>query len=628
METPTRAAHPRARGRDMGARAIAFVVVAIGTLLARSRTRSRTRKEATARAGRRRRGRDAGADDELGAFVESERDATMDGRESGALRGMKFAVKDIFDVRGRRCGFGSPAFEATAGETPKRNAECVDDVLNAGASAIGMTTMDELAYAVNGENPHYGTPINPRARNLIPGGSSSGSAVACAGALRGCDFALGTDTGGSVRIPASYCGVFGIRTSHGLVSTRGVQALAPSFDTVGWFARSIDVLRRVGDVLLPSADEHAPAKPSAWYLLEDSVSDKRSSPHAQCAAVAAVAALNEIDRGKFRRMNLTEHLLVGCPKFQALVGRREDCGLDCLREVLRVTMGAEIWENLGPWYKKEQPVLDPAVEGRLEAAAKLSPTQVELFKEIREEVRETMDRLLDNGVVLVLPTTPGKAPERGLGEKATEEWRKKCFELTCIASLCGLPQVSIPLIAPNVEGPQGLSLIGGYQTDRMLMDAARDLVVELVDAYPDILEAELLRLNPPREPGDAEKAKGNEALKKGKYQDAIEYYGVAIGKNPKNPVYVANRAMAHLKLGNYELCEDDCTTAIKLDRKYTKAYLRRATARSVGGNYLEALMDFEEALRLEPNNSDAKREVNRMKKIIGMADPGMDVGKL
>lgn len=165
----------------MGARAIAFVVVAIGTLLARSRTRSRTRKEATARAGRRRRGRDAGADDELGAFVESERDATMDGRESGALRGMKFAVKDIFDVRGRRCGFGSPAFEATAGETPKRNAECVDDVLNAGASAIGMTTMDELAYAVNGENPHYGTPINPRARNLIPGGSSSGSAVACAG---------------------------------------------------------------------------------------------------------------------------------------------------------------------------------------------------------------------------------------------------------------------------------------------------------------------------------------------------------------------------------------------------------------------------------------------------------------
>ena len=122
--------------------------------------------------------------------------------------------------------------------------------------------------------------------------------------------------------------------------------------------------------------------------------------------------------------------------------------------------------------------------------------------------------------------------------------------------------------------------------------------------------------------------KGNEALKEGKYQDAVEYYTVAIGKNPSNPVYVANRAMAHLKLGNYELAEDDCTAAIKRDNKYVKAYLRRATARSVGGNYLEALMDYEEALRLEPKNSDAKREVTRMKRIIGMADPGMDVGNM
>ena len=128
--------------------------------------------------------------------------------------------------------------------------------------------------------------------------------------------------------------------------------------------------------------------------------------------------------------------------------------------------------------------------------------------------------------------------------------------------------------------------------------------------------------------GESEKTKGNEALKQGKYQDAIEYYSVAIGKNPKSKIFVANRAMAHLKLGNYQLAEDDCTEAIKLDARYVKAYLRRAAARSVAGNYLEALMDYEEALRFEPNNSDAKREVYRMKKIIGMADPGMDVGDM
>ena len=168
----------------------------------------------------------------------------------------------------------------------------------------------------------------------------------------------------------------------------------------------------------------------------------------------------------------------------------------------------------------------------------------------------------------------------------------------------------------------------GYQMDKMLISAAREIAPALIEAFPAILKNELLRLNPPEAPGESDKVKGNKALKQGKYQDAVEYYTVAIGKNPSNPVYVANRAMAHLKLGNYELAEDDCTAAIKRDNKYVKAYLRRATARSVGGNYLEALMDYEDALRLEPKNSDAKREVTRMKRIIGMADPGMDVGNM
>jgi tetratricopeptide (TPR) repeat protein len=264
----------------------------------------------------------------------------------------------------------------------------------------------------------------------------------------------------------------------------------------------------------------------------------------------------------------------------------------------------------------------------MEAASKLDADEVERLKEVREEVREEVDRILDGGAIFILPTTPGKAPKRGQSDQATESWRRKCFELLCIASLCGLPQVSIPLEAPNIEGPQGLSLIAGYQMDKMLIGAARQIVPALVEAYPDILEAELERLNPPEAPGESEKTKGNEALKQGKYQDAIEYYSVAIGKNPKSKIFVANRAMAHLKLGNYQLAEDDCTQAIKLDARYVKAYLRRAAARSVAGNYLEALMDYEEALRFEPNNSDAKREVYRMKKIIGMADPGMDVGDM
>ena len=327
-------------------------------------------------------------------------------------------------------------------------------------------------------------------------------------------------------------------------------------------------------------------------------------------------------------MNLTEHLVMGCPKFRAFVGTRKDAGLDCLREMVTVLMGAEIWENLGQWYTEEKPRLSGPVKARMATAAKLNADEVERLKEIREEVREEVDRILDGGGIFVLPTVPGKAPKRGQTDKETESWRKKCFELLCIATLCGLPQVSIPLQALDVEGPQGLSIIGGYQMDKILISAAREIAPALIEAFPAILKNELLRLNPPEAPGESDKVKGNEALKEGKYQDAVEYYTVAIGKNPSNPVYVANRAMAHLKLGNYELAEDDCTAAIKRDNKYVKAYLRRATARSVGGNYLEALMDYEEALRLEPKNSDAKREVTRMKRIIGMADPGMDVGNM
>jgi len=603
-----------------------LVVVAIAACIASTALVVTQRK---ARTRERRRGEDGRAteDDERGAFANASEDdakrVNATTNANGALKGLKYVIKDTFDVKGRITGFGSPAW-ATTHEAARRDADVVDALRRAGATAVGITTMDELAYGINGENEHYGTPENPRSPTLIPGGSSSGSAVACAGALRGCDFALGSDTGGSVRVPASYCGVYGIRTSHDVVSKKGMLALAPSFDTVGWFARSINTLQRVGDVLLPEPDSDAPTTPSRYFLLEDALTEKRTTPHAQCAAAAAVMAINEVAPGKLQRMNLTEHLIAGCPTFRSLVKGQVDAGLECLREMVRVLMGAEIWQTLGPWYTKEQPKLGAAVKARIEAASKLGDDEVENYKRIREEVREEIDRILDGGAIFVLPTTPGIAPKRGLSDSATESWRKKCFELLCIATLCGLPQVSIPLDAPKSAGTQGLSLIGGYQMDKMVMVAAREILSNVVEAYPDILEAELLRLNPPEVPGDAEKTKGNEAFNKGDFQGAVEYYSIAVGKNPKSAVFIANRAMAHLKLGNYELAEDDCSKAINLDSKYVKAYLRRGAARAVAGNYLESLMDYEDALRMEPNNSDAKREVNRMKRIIGMADQGMD----
>ena len=192
-------------------------------------------------------------DDPLGAFCRDNH-AALTGAGNGPLAGLSFAAKDVFHVAGHRTGFGHPDWLRThppAGET----AAAVQRLLGAGATMVGRTLTDELAYSLSGENPHYGTPVNPRAPDRIPGGSSNGSVSAVAGGL--VDFALGTDCGGSVRLPASYCGVFGMRPTHGRVPVAGVIPFGPSFDAVGWFARDAGTMARVGRVLL-GGDAGAP----------------------------------------------------------------------------------------------------------------------------------------------------------------------------------------------------------------------------------------------------------------------------------------------------------------------------------------------------------------------------------
>jgi amidase len=180
--------------------------------------------------------------DKLGAFCRHTH-AEMKGAPGGPLAGLTFGVKDIYDIAGHKSGFGNPDWLRTH-DAAARTAPVVQQLLDTGADMVGKTHTDEITWSLNGENAHYGTPVNVNAPGRIPGGSSSGSAAAVAGGL--CDFALGSDTGGSVRAPASFCGIYGIRPTHGRVSLEGACPLAPSFDTCGWFARSAEVLERVG----------------------------------------------------------------------------------------------------------------------------------------------------------------------------------------------------------------------------------------------------------------------------------------------------------------------------------------------------------------------------------------------
>jgi len=386
------------------------------------------------------------AKDQLGAFCRHTH-AEMRGAPGGPLSGLTFGVKDIYDIAGHKNGFGNPDWLRTH-DAAARTAPVVRRLLDAGADMVGKTHTDEITWSLNGENAHYGTPVNVNAPGRIPGGSSSGSAAAVAGGL--CDFALGSDTGGSVRAPASFCGIYGIRPTHGRVSLEGACPLAPSFDTCGWFARSAELLERVGRVLLGSENAVAPRRlllaQDAFALAGDSVA------RALDVAVARVSA----------RVGNSERVTVAVD------------GLPQWLQVFRVLQAAEAWAQHGAWVKRIKPDLGPGIRQRVQWAAVLDPALVGPARERREAIARHMDNLLAGGAVLLLPTVPGIAPMRNAAPADTENFRARALALLCPAGLARLPQVSLPLA--QLDGcPLGLSLVAARGNDAMLLALAKAL---------------------------------------------------------------------------------------------------------------------------------------------------------
>ncbi|MGH6919492.1 MAG: amidase, partial [Geminicoccaceae bacterium] len=288
--------------------------------------------------------------DPLGAFVPQGR-MQRAGASKGPLSGATFAVKDIFDVEGTVTGRGNADWLASHGPAAA-NAPAVQALLDAGARLVGKTITEELAFGVIGINPHYGMPENVAAPGRVPGGSSSGSAAAVGAGL--VDLALGSDTGGSIRIPASYNGILGMRPSHGRISLDGIMPLAPSFDTVGWFARDPALFVAAGRVLL---DDHRPARPVGRMLLaRDAFA--RVEPEALPALQAAVAELERV-------LGPAEPVTVS------------DEGLDSWYDTFRTLQGGEAWAVHGPWIEQAKPRLGPQCAARFAFAAKVDAADVE-----------------------------------------------------------------------------------------------------------------------------------------------------------------------------------------------------------------------------------------------------------
>lgn len=384
-----------------------------------------------------------------GAFCPADNQIALRGAADGPLAGLTFAAKDVFDIAGSTTGNGHPDWLRTH-EPASRTAPAVQRMLDAGAELVGKTIADELCYSLTGENYHYGTPANPTDPARVPGGSSSGSASATAAGL--VDFALGTDCGGSIRVPASYCGLYGMRPTHGSIPTEGVVPFAPSLDCVGWFARNPDLLARVGGLLL---DDDGEAEPVTRLLLaQDAFA--LLEPDMRQALAAAVEQV-EAAVGPATRITLSEE------------------GLDQWSETFRTVQAGEIWASVGDWIERTKPNFGPGVSERFAAAKLLEPDAVEAAKARRRAIKARLDGLLAPGTAILMPTVPRIAPLRNLAAAEVEiAYRHAAMNLLCCAGLAGLPQVSLPL-ATFQDMPVGLSLLGRRGTDRALLALAQKL---------------------------------------------------------------------------------------------------------------------------------------------------------
>ena len=393
--------------------------------------------------------------DDVKAFIPGER-VTHAPLGSGVLDGLTFAVKDLFDVAGSVTTYGNPDWGRTH-PVAAATAPAVMALLEAGARLVGKTKTVELAYGLTGENVWHGTPINPNAPDRFPGGSSCGSAAAVGAGLA--DFALGSDTGGSVRIPASYCGVFGIRPSWGAVSLAGACGLGPSFDTCGWFARSARVLQAVGDALLPedalpNVAQLAPVlKPQSVWMNAD-----------PATANALVPALEAVERvtgtGTAVRVEGPTNILAQT------------------YENFRCAQAQEAWATLGSWIVATNPQFGPGVRERFEAARDMDPAKAAAGRAYRKRFSVRIRSLLAGGAVFAFPTSPFPAPLLTASQAEQNAVRERSMGVTALSGLAGLCEVTIP--AGRVDGaPVGLSLVAAPGRDRALLDLAVRVSAEL-----------------------------------------------------------------------------------------------------------------------------------------------------
>ncbi|XP_022850374.1 outer envelope protein 64, chloroplastic-like isoform X2 [Olea europaea var. sylvestris] len=527
------------------------------------------------------------------------------------LTGLSFAVSDVLDIEGYLTSFGNPDWSRTH-EAASHTSPVVASLIDGGATCVGKTVVDDMALGISGENKHYGTPTNPASPARVPGGASSGAAVAVAANI--VDFSLGIDTVGGVRVPAGYCGILGFRPSYGTVSLSGVIPVSTSLDTIGWFAKDPSILRRVGHVLLrvPYATQRNPRN----IVIADDCFQLSKLPITQ----VVVNSMEKLyGRQALRHENLGDYLNLNVPSLNAFnVGKSngevKSSSIRLLANVMQMLKRHEFKQNHGEWLNSVKPSLDPAISAQIPDVLELADTEIEKIHTVRSELRSALNALLKDGI-LVIPTFADPPPKLGAKEILSEDYLVKTSALSSLASMSGCCQVAIPLGFQD-KCPVSVSFLAGHGSDRFLLDSLHTVYATLQEQL-DVVKKSKTSNNAVTREASAElaKEKGNRAFKDKQWQQAIGFYAEAIKLNSSNATYYSNRAAAYLELGNFLQAEADCSKAIDLDKKNVKAHLRRGTAREMLGYYKEAMEDFRYALVLEPNNKRAAQSLDRLKNL-------------
>ncbi|XP_073121155.1 outer envelope protein 64, mitochondrial [Henckelia pumila] len=531
------------------------------------------------------------------------------------LSDLTFAINDNIDVKGYVTGYGCADWKRTHEEAVK-TALVVTTLLKNGATCVGKTVMDELGLGISGQNRNYGMPTNPLKPSLVPGGFSSGSAAAVAGHLL--DFALGTDTVGCVRVPASFCGILGFRPSHGIVSSIGVVPNSQSLDAVGWLAADPSVLHRVGHSLL-QLNPLAP-KRTRRLIIADDLFQLSKVPVQKTVHVVSKATEKLSGYRTPEHVNCGKYVASNAPSLGAFrdESANQQNGMSALKALSSVMLLLQRYEfktNHEDWVKSVKPKLASDISNRVWTSINANQDNIKSLYKVKTEMRAALQSLLKDDGILVIPTVADAPVKLNSKKGLPADFSDRAYNLLSVSSMSGACQVTIPFGEHN-DSPISVSFIASHGNDKFLLDTLLDMYSSLQKEVNDVSSSlPFPDTNGNMDAAELLKEKGNAAYKGKQWNKAVSYYTEAIKLNQTNATYFSNRAAAYLELGCFQQAEDDCSSAISLDKKNVKAYLRRGTAKESLLFYKEALQDFKHALVLEPQNKLASVAEKRLRKL-------------